>query len=110
MRKRIFYWALMVALALLFASPQAMAKGKGKKGDKTTPAGWEKGRKKGWDSDVPPRPDKEATEGLEKKKKEKYKKSKKKAKESKEKAEEEGEDAKKLMEQEREKAEEAMEE
>jgi len=108
MKNRIFYWVLMIALTLLFASPQAIAKSKGKKGDTSTPAGWEKGKKKGWDSDVPPRHDKEAAEELEKKKKEKSKKTKKKAEESKQGAEEEGEDAKELMEREREKAEEAM--
>ena len=108
MKKRIFLWVLMAGLTLLLASPQAIAKGKGKKGEPGTPAGWEKGKKKGWDSNVPPRPDKEAGEALEKKTKEKSKKAKEKAKESKEKAKDAGDDTRELMEKEREKAEEGM--
>ena len=102
MKKRILYWVLMVALTLLLASPQAMAKGKGKKGDAGTPAGWEKGEKKGWEGDAPPRHDKEATEAISEKTEEKTKK----AKEAKERTRKEGEGAKKSMENEREKAEE----
>jgi len=100
MKRRIFYWVLMVALALLFSSPQAMAEGKGKKGETGTPSGWEKGKKKGWEGDVPPKNDKEATEAiseeageeaeeLDKETKEKAKKAKKKTKKSKDKTEEE---------------------
>ena len=95
MKKRIFYWVLMLALTLLLAGPQAMAKDKAKKGDAGTPPGWEKGEKKGWESDVPPKHDKEATEAIseeaeekaaeqDKETKEKTKKAKKKAEESEE--------------------------
>jgi len=94
MEKRIFYWVLMIALTLLLAGPQVMAKDKGKKGDSGAPAGWEKGKKKGWEGDAPPKHDKEATEAiseetqeeaeeLDKETKEKAKKDKKKAKKSK---------------------------
>ena len=121
MKKRFLYWVLMVALTLLFASPQAMAEGKGKKGDSGTPPGWEQGEKKNWAGDAPPKHVKEATEDiseeaekkaekLDKETKEKAKKAKKKAKKSKEKTEEEGEDAKKPTEKEREKVEESEEE
>lgn len=105
MKKRILYWALMVALTLLLAGPQAMAKGKGQKGNAGTPSGWEKGEKKGWESDAPPKHDKEATEGISEKAEEKTKK----AKESKERTRKEGEDAKKSMEKERERARESEE-
>jgi len=92
MKKRILYWVLMVSLTLLLTAPQAMAKDKAKKGDAGTPSGWEKGKKTGWDGDVPPKHDKEATEAvseeameegeaLDKETKEKTKKAKKKAKE-----------------------------
>jgi hypothetical protein len=118
MKKRILYWGLMVALTLLLAGPQAMAKDKDKKGDAGTPPGWEKGEKKGWEGDAPPKHDKEATEAiseeaeekaeeLDKETKEKPKKAKKKSKKSKERTEEEGEDAKKSIEKEREKTEES---
>ncbi|MBW2143361.1 MAG: hypothetical protein JRG75_03060 [Deltaproteobacteria bacterium] len=66
MKKRFFYWVLMAALTLLLAGPQAMAKDKDKKGASETPPGWEKGAKKGWESDVPPRHDKEAKEAISK--------------------------------------------
>ena len=100
MKKRFFYWVLMIALTLLFASPQAMAKGNGKKGDAGTPAGWEKGEKKSWEGDAPPKHDMEATEAiseeaeeeaeeLDKETKGKAKKAKKKAKKSKKRTEKE---------------------
>ena len=73
MKKRYFCWLLMIALTLLFAGPQAIAKDKVKKGYKDSPAGWEKGKKKGWEGDAPPRHDKEASKELDKKKKEKMK-------------------------------------
>jgi len=65
MKKRFFYWVLMAVLTLLLAGPQAMAKDKDKKGASETPPGWEKGAKKGWESDVPPKhDDKEAKEAI----------------------------------------------
>ena len=89
MKKRILYWVLMVALTLLFAGPQAMAKDKAKKGDAGTPPGWEKGEKKGWESDAPPKHDKEATEAINEEAEEEAEKldkgTKEKAKKSKEK-------------------------
>jgi hypothetical protein len=125
MKKRILYWVLMATLTLLLAGPQAMAQGKDKKGDAGTPSGWEKGEKKGWEGDVPPKHDKKATEAiteeaageaeaLDKEAKGKAKKAKKegkkKGKKSKERAEEEGKDAEKSVEKEREKATETEEE
>jgi hypothetical protein len=114
MKKRIYCCILTVALALLFASPQAMAEGKGKKGAAGTPAGWEKGKKKGWEGDAPPKHDKEATEAISEKAeeeaaeldKETKEKAKNKSKKSKERTEKEDEDAKKSIEKDQEKTEE----
>jgi len=64
MKKRILYWALLAALILFMAGPQAMAESKGKKGDAGAPAGWEKGEKKGWKGDAPPAHEKVATEAV----------------------------------------------
>jgi len=96
MKKRIWYWVLMIALTLLLAGPQAMANDKDKKGDAGTPPGWEKGEKKGWEGDAPPKHDKEATEAISEEAEEKVeeldKETKKKAKKAKKKAEESAEE------------------
>jgi len=69
MKRRILYWTVTTACALLLmASPRAMAGGHGEKGgsgmhqaqghgkqhgEKAMHHGWDKGKKKGWKSDVP---------------------------------------------------------
>lgn len=60
---------LSFALLIFFTGSQAFAQGK--KGSAESPAGWEKGGKKSWESKVPPgtsedRPGKEGTQGAKK--------------------------------------------
>ena len=62
MSKVVRNWLFVFILSLLLGSTLALAKGKGKKSSDARPPGWDKGEKKGWQSDVPP--------GLEKKGKE----------------------------------------
>ena len=50
MKKRLFFWFSVVFLSFLLISSPALAKGKGKQ----EALGWDKGEKKGWQSDVPP--------------------------------------------------------
>lgn len=48
MKKTVWLWFLLAAVALLLASAPLMAK---KGGDR--PSGWDRGDKKGWQSDAP---------------------------------------------------------
>ena len=46
-------WLFVLLLSLLLGSSLTLAKGGGKKGNDNRPPGWDKGEKKGWQSDVP---------------------------------------------------------
>ena len=75
MKRSIAWWVCVGLLSMFLIGSTAFAKGKGK----GRPPGWDKGEKKGWQSDVPPGQMKkeEAQEGSEEGKKEKKKKDKK---------------------------------
>ncbi|MBW2169437.1 MAG: hypothetical protein JRG69_09310 [Deltaproteobacteria bacterium] len=59
MKRTILLWVFMTALALFLTTSPVLAKGKGKE----RPPGWDKGEKKGWQSDVPPGQEKKQYEG-----------------------------------------------
>ena len=49
MKRIILLWAFITSLSLSLMASPVLAKGKAKE----RPAGWDKGEKKGWQSDVP---------------------------------------------------------
>lgn len=49
MKRTIMLWAFITFLSLFLAASPVLGKGKGKE----RPSGWDKGEKKGWQSDVP---------------------------------------------------------
>jgi hypothetical protein len=59
MNKRIIKIFFIAFLSIIFANSLAIDQCKGKGHSKNKPPGWDKGEKKGWQSDIPP--------GLEKK-------------------------------------------
>ncbi len=69
-------WIFIVIVCLFFVGSLDFAEGKSK-GPGDRPPGWDKGEKKGWNSDVPPGLEKKETkEKVKKEKKEKKKKDK----------------------------------
>jgi len=54
MIKRIIKILFILLLSVVFTGSLAIAQGKGKNQSGDRPAGWDKGKKKGWQSDVPP--------------------------------------------------------
>lgn len=54
MLKRIIIILFILLLSVVFIGSPAIAQGKGKSQNGDRPAGWDKGKKKGWQSDVPP--------------------------------------------------------
>ncbi len=54
MFKRIIKILFILLLSVVFIGSLAIAQGKGKNQNDDRPAGWDKGKKKGWQSDVPP--------------------------------------------------------
>ncbi len=54
MIKRIIKILFFSLLAVVFIGSSAIAQGKGKGQSGDRPAGWDKGQKEGWQSDVPP--------------------------------------------------------
>jgi len=54
MLKRIIKILFILLLSVVFTGSLAVAQGKGKNQSGDRPAGWDKGKKKGWQSDVPP--------------------------------------------------------
>lgn len=50
MKKRLFFCFSVIFLSFLLIGSPALSKGKGKQ----EASGWDKGEKKGWQSDVPP--------------------------------------------------------
>ena len=54
MKNRIIKNFLIAFLSIIFISTLAVSDDKGEENDKKTPPGWEKGEKKGWQSDKPP--------------------------------------------------------
>jgi hypothetical protein len=65
MLKRIFKILFILLLSIVFVGSMAIAKDRGNVQSSDRPAGWDKGKKEGWQSDVPP--------GLEEKEKKKKK-------------------------------------
>ena len=54
MLKRIIKILFILLLSVVFIGSLAIAQGKGKNQNNDRPAGWDKGKKEGWKSDVPP--------------------------------------------------------
>jgi len=54
MLKRIIIILFILLLSVVFIGSPAIAQGKGKSQNDDRPAGWDKGKKQGWQSDVPP--------------------------------------------------------
>jgi len=54
MLKRIIIILFILLLSVGFIGSPAIAQGKGKGQNNDRPAGWDKGKKHGWKSDVPP--------------------------------------------------------
>jgi len=54
MFKRIIKILFILLLSVVFIGSLAIAQAKGKNQSGDRPAGWDKGKKKGWQSDVPP--------------------------------------------------------
>jgi len=54
MFKRIIKILFILLLSVVFIGSLAIAQGKGKNQSGDRPAGWDKGKKEGWKSDVPP--------------------------------------------------------
>jgi hypothetical protein len=58
MKIRLLKIVLIAFLSIIFSSSLAVSGDKGKEHDENRPPGWEKGEKKGWQSDKPPGLDK----------------------------------------------------
>jgi hypothetical protein len=62
-RISVFTAFFIVILSLFLVTSLALAKGKGRGG--SNPPGWDKGEKKGWNSDVPPGIEKKGSQSIE---------------------------------------------
>ena len=91
MLKRIFTILFILLLSIVFVGSLAFAEDKGSGQSSERPAGWDKGKKEGWQSDVPPGQEvknknsgkEEKLEEKQKEKKEKMEKGEKKKKKGK---------------------------